>query len=78
MAYEYPDHPTNRPDPIVENGRKAPDQRKKSRAYIPILLAVGGILALATVAAITTNESEEQVERGEASKPANTDADAVQ
>jgi hypothetical protein len=65
MAYEYPDKPTNRPDPIIEDGHKAPDQRKVKRSYIPIALAVAGILALATVAAITTNESEEQVERGE-------------
>jgi hypothetical protein len=63
MAYEYPDKPTNRPDPIMEDGHKAPDQRKVDRSYIPIALAVAGIIALAAVAAVTTNESEEQVER---------------
>jgi hypothetical protein len=63
VAYEYPEHPTNRPDPIIEDGHKAPDQRKQSRSYIPIAFAVAGILALAAVAAITTNESEEQAER---------------
>jgi hypothetical protein len=72
MAYEYPDRPTNRPDPIIEDGHKAPDQRKKSRAYVPIALAVAAILALAVVAAITTNESQEQVERGEVNKGGNT------
>jgi hypothetical protein len=65
MAYEYPDKPTNRPDPIMEDGHKAPDQRKVDRSYIPIALAVAGIVALAVVAAVTTNESEEQVERSE-------------
>ncbi len=73
MAYEYPDQPTNRPDPIIENGHKAPDQRKVNRSYIPIAFAVAGILALAVVAALTTNESEEQVDRGEVSKSADTD-----
>lgn len=63
MAYEYPEHPTNRPDPIIQDGHKAPDQRKVDRSYLPIALAVAGILALASVAIITTNESEEQVER---------------
>jgi hypothetical protein len=63
MAYEYPDKPSNRPDPIMEDGHKAPDQRKVDRSYIPIALAVAGIVALAVVAAVTTNESEEQVER---------------
>lgn len=63
MSFEYPEHPTNRPDPIIEDGHKAPDQRKVDRSYIPIALAVAGILALAAVATITTNESEEQVER---------------
>jgi hypothetical protein len=62
MAYEFPDHPTNRPDPIIEDGHKAPNERKQSRSYIPIAFAVAGILAIAAVAAITTNESEEQVE----------------
>jgi hypothetical protein len=65
MAYEWPDKPTNRPDPIMEDGHKAPDQRKVDRSYIPIALAVAGIVALAVVAAVTTNESEEQVERSE-------------
>jgi hypothetical protein len=65
MAYEYPDQPTNRPYPIIEDGHKAPDQRKVNRSYIPIAMAVAGILALAAIAAITTNESEEQVERAE-------------
>jgi hypothetical protein len=63
MSFEYPEHPTNRPDPIMEDGHKAPDQRKVDRPYIPIALAVAGILALAAIATITTNESEEQVER---------------
>lgn len=47
----------------MEDGHKAPDQRKVDRPYIPIALAVAGILALAAIATITTNESEEQVER---------------
>jgi hypothetical protein len=63
MAYEYPDQPTNRPDPIIEDGHKARDQRKVNRSHIPIAMAVAGILALAVIAAITTNESEEEVDR---------------
>lgn len=63
MTYQYPVHPTNRPDPIIEDGHKAPDQRKVDRSYLPIGLAVAGILALAAVAAVTTDESEELVER---------------
>jgi hypothetical protein len=63
MAYEYPDQPTNRPDPIIEEGHKAPDRRKTSRSYMPIALAVAGVLAIAAIAAITTDESEEQVDR---------------
>jgi hypothetical protein len=63
MAYKYPEQPTNRPDPIMQDGHKAPDQRKVDRSYLPIALAIAGILALAVVATITTNESEEQVER---------------
>ena len=70
---EYPDHLSNRPDPIIEDGHKAPDQRKISRAYIPISLVVAGILAIAAIAAVMTNESQEQVERGEANKYANTE-----
>lgn len=73
MAYEYPDHPTNRPDPIMEDGHKAPDERKVNRSYIPIALAVAGILTIAAVAAVTTNESQEQVERGAADKYAITE-----
>jgi hypothetical protein len=63
MTFEYPEHPTNRPDPIMVDGHKAPDQRKVDRSYLPIALSVAGILALAAVATISTNESEEQVER---------------
>lgn len=63
MAYEYPDKPTNRPDPIMESGHKAADQRKVERSYRPIWVAVAGILALAAIAAVTSNESEKQVER---------------
>lgn len=69
---EYPDHPTNRPDPIIEDGHKAPDQRKADRSYVPIALTVAAILALAAVAAVaavTTHESQEQVERA-AQEPA--------
>ncbi len=29
MSYEYPDHPPNRPDPIIEDGHKAPDRREE-------------------------------------------------
>jgi hypothetical protein len=63
MPYEYPDEPTNRPDPIIKDGHKAPDQRKVDRSYIPIAWAVTAILALAAVAAVTTNESDKQVDR---------------
>lgn len=70
MPYTYPDEPTNRPDPILKDGRKAPDARKSARSYAPIVLAVLAFLGLATVAALTTNESEEQVERGKAAQQA--------
>lgn len=70
MPYTYPDEPTNRPDPIIKDGRKAPDARKSTRSYGPIVLAVVAFLGLATIAALTTNESKEQVERGEAAQRA--------
>lgn len=70
MAYEYPDRPTNRPDPIIEDGHKAPDRRKEERSYIPLAFAVAAILTIAAVAAITTNESQQQVERGQISEKA--------
>jgi hypothetical protein len=64
MAYEYPDKPTNRPDPIIENGHKAPDRRKENRTWIPLVLAGASILAIAGIAAVTAHESQEQVETG--------------
>jgi hypothetical protein len=64
MAYEYPDRPTNRPDPIIENGHKAPDRRKEDRSWIPLVMAAAGILAIAGIAAVTTHESQQQVETG--------------
>lgn len=70
MSYTYPDEPTNRPDPIIKDGRKAPDARKSARSYIPIVAAVLAFLALATIAVLTTNESEEQVDRGQAAQRA--------
>lgn len=70
MPYEYPDKPPNRPDPIIENGHKAPDRRKEDRSYIPIAMAVAAILAIAAVAAFSSFESQEQAERGEAAKQA--------
>jgi hypothetical protein len=63
MAYEYPELPTNRPDPTLEDGHKAPDRRKTRRSYGVIAAAVAGILAIAAVAAITTNESEKHIDR---------------
>lgn len=63
MAYEYPEHPTNRPDPTVQNSHQAPDQRKVDRPYLPITLAVVGIFALAVAATVTINEPKELVER---------------
>lgn len=70
MPYEYPDRPPNRPDPIMEDGHKAPDARKQNRAYIPaaFALAVAAVLAIAAIATLTSIESQEQVERGEAAK----------
>jgi hypothetical protein len=50
MAYEYPDHPTNRPDPIILDGHKAPDARKIDRTWIPITMA---IIVIAVAAGIT-------------------------
>lgn len=52
MPYEYPDHPPNRPDPIMEHGHKAPDRRKEDRSYIPIAMAVAVILTLAAATAL--------------------------
>lgn len=72
MASEYPDRPSNRPDPIIEDGHKAPDERKRDRSYLPIALAAAAILLLAAVATISANLSQDQVERGEAHKQAET------
>lgn len=47
LAYEYPDRPTNRPDPIMKDGHKAPDARKTDRTWIPIMMAVI-VLVIAT------------------------------
>ena len=66
MPYKYPDTPPNRPDPIIEDGHKARDRRKQNRSFIPIALAVAGILAVAAIAAVTTHESEKQIDGGEA------------
>lgn len=52
MSYEYPDRPPNRPDPIIEDGHKAPDRRKEDRSYIPIGLAAAVVLVLAAAAAV--------------------------
>jgi len=52
MSYEYPDHPPNRPDPIIEDGHKAPDRRKEDRSYIPVALFVAVVLILAAAAAV--------------------------
>jgi|GEM_PF-6595146 len=57
---DYPDRPTNRPDPIIENGHKAPDQRKAPRSKMPVVLVVAGILVIAVAAVATTYESDEQ------------------
>ncbi len=72
MPHVYPDKPPNRPDPIIEDCHKAPDRRKEDRSYIPIAVAAAAIISLAAVAAITTNESEKQVARGEAVKQGET------
>lgn len=54
MPYEYPDKPPNRPDPIIEDGHKAPDRRKEDRTYIPIALALAVVIALAAATALVT------------------------
>jgi len=72
---EYPDHPTNRPDPIIEDGHKAPDQRKSNRSYIPFALAAAAFIVVAAVAAVAVapaNESQEQFEQREQDKYAIT------
>lgn len=50
MAYEYPDQPTNRPDPIMKDGHKAPDARRTDRTWIPIMMAA---IILVIVAGVT-------------------------
>lgn len=55
MAYEYPDRPTNRPDPIMLDGHKAPDARKTDRTWIPILMAVIVLVVAAVVILVVIN-----------------------
>jgi hypothetical protein len=63
MSYEYPEHPTNRPDPIIENGHKAPDRRKEDRTWIPLVVAAAAaIIALAGIAVVIAHESQQQFE----------------
>lgn len=47
------------------------DVPKKPGSWFPIIAAVAGIVALAAVAAITTNEFEKQVDRGEIAQKSN-------
>ena len=63
MAYEYPDRPTNRPDPIIEDGHNAPARRKEDRTWIPLVVAAAAaIIALAGIAVVTAHESQQQYE----------------
>jgi multisubunit Na+/H+ antiporter MnhC subunit len=61
---DYPERPTNRPDPIIEGGHKAPDERKRRVSRTLILLAVIALLALAAFAAITAYRAERTPESG--------------